>query len=98
VPSPPRSRSPRAWRILPLLLGLLAGSLLASPTPAQNDEGRPYEATYESLEQHEAPEWFHDAKLGIFIHWGVCAVAVNDRWGKSRGKRGDFYTQEMLCC
>jgi len=27
-----------------------------------------------SLKQHEVPEWFHDAKLGIFIHWGLFSV------------------------
>lgn len=30
-----------------------------------------YEPTLESLSQHEVPAWFHDAKLGIFIHWGL---------------------------
>jgi len=28
----------------------------------------------ESLKQHRVPEWFHDAKLGIFIHWGLFSV------------------------
>ena len=28
----------------------------------------------ESLKQHKVPEWFHDAKLGIFIHWGLFSV------------------------
>ena len=23
---------------------------------------------------HQAPEWFHDAKFGIFIHWTIGAV------------------------
>ena len=33
-----------------------------------------YESTYESVKQHEVPKWFHDAKLGIFIHWGLYSV------------------------
>jgi alpha-L-fucosidase len=33
-----------------------------------------YQPTWESLDSHETPEWFHDAKLGIFIHWGVYSV------------------------
>ncbi|MFY0626704.1 MAG: alpha-L-fucosidase [Reichenbachiella sp.] len=33
-----------------------------------------YEPTWESLTQYESPEWFSDAKFGIFIHWGVYAV------------------------
>lgn len=27
-----------------------------------------------ALEQHEVPDWFHDAKLGIFLHWGLYSV------------------------
>ncbi|MFW9950494.1 MAG: alpha-L-fucosidase [Candidatus Thorarchaeota archaeon] len=27
-----------------------------------------------SLKQHKVPEWFHDAKFGIFIHWGLYSV------------------------
>lgn len=33
-----------------------------------------YEATFESIQQHQVPDWFHDAKLGIFIHWGLYSV------------------------
>ena len=33
-----------------------------------------YEPSWESLDRHEVPEWYHDAKLGIFIHWGVYSV------------------------
>jgi alpha-L-fucosidase len=34
----------------------------------------PYEPTVESVRQHTAPDWYHDAKLGIFIHWKLYAV------------------------
>ncbi|WP_129113963.1 alpha-L-fucosidase [Halegenticoccus tardaugens] len=33
-----------------------------------------YEPSWESLDSHELPEWFRDAKLGIFIHWGIYSV------------------------
>ena len=33
-----------------------------------------YEPTFESLHQHPVPDWFHDAKLGIFVHWGAYSV------------------------
>jgi alpha-L-fucosidase len=33
-----------------------------------------YEPTFESIKQHQVPPWFHDAKLGIFIHWGLYSV------------------------
>lgn len=28
----------------------------------------------ESIETHQVPKWFHEAKLGIFIHWGLYSV------------------------
>ncbi len=40
-----------------------------------------YEARWDSLRQYQVPEWFKDAKLGIFIHWGVYAVpAFGSEW------------------
>jgi len=32
------------------------------------------EPTWESLNQRGYPQWFSDAKLGIFIHWGLYSV------------------------
>ena len=40
-----------------------------------------YEANWESLSQYQIPEWFQDAKFGIFIHWGPYAVpAFGSEW------------------
>jgi len=33
-----------------------------------------YQPNYESVSQHAVPEWYHNAKLGIFIHWGLYSV------------------------
>ncbi|UBM60194.1 alpha-L-fucosidase [Marinilongibacter aquaticus] len=33
-----------------------------------------YEANWESLDTRKTPEWFENAKFGIFIHWGVYSV------------------------
>lgn len=33
-----------------------------------------YENTWESLNKRKVPEWFEDAKFGIFIHWGLYSV------------------------
>jgi alpha-L-fucosidase len=35
----------------------------------------PYEANWESLARYEAPDWFRDAKFGVFIHWGPPSVS-----------------------
>lgn len=41
-----------------------------------------FEPTFESLSKHEAaPEWFQDAKLGIYFHWGPYSVpAFGSAW------------------
>lgn len=40
-----------------------------------------YQATWESLKQYQTPDWFRDAKFGIFIHWGVYSVpAFGSEW------------------
>ena len=40
-----------------------------------------YEPNWESLKRYSVPEWFRDAKLGIFVHWGVYAVpAFGSEW------------------
>ncbi len=40
----------------------------------QASSAKYYEANWESLQDYTVPAWFKDAKLGIFIHWGVYAV------------------------
>ena len=40
-----------------------------------------YQANWESLKQYTIPDWYRDAKLGIFIHWGVYSVpAFGSEW------------------
>src|SRR5882757_9800231 len=33
-----------------------------------------YDATWESLDKRPCPDWYQDARFGIFIHWGVYSV------------------------
>jgi alpha-L-fucosidase len=33
-----------------------------------------YEPTLKSVRKHEVPQWYHDAKFGIFIHWSLSSV------------------------
>lgn len=41
-----------------------------------------YSSTWESVDKHTpAPEWFKDAKFGIYFHWGVFSVpACSNEW------------------
>ena len=41
----------------------------------------PFKPTWDSLEDYVVPEWYEDAKFGIFIHWGVYSVpAFGNEW------------------
>jgi alpha-L-fucosidase len=41
----------------------------------------PYRADWQSLQKCEVPDWYKDAKFGIFIHWGVYSVpAYGSEW------------------
>ncbi len=33
-----------------------------------------YEATWDSVRSHPVPDWYHDVKLGVFLHWGLYSV------------------------
>src|ERR1700690_1024655 len=45
-----------------------------------NSQG-PYRADWQSLETYQVPDWYKDAKFGIFIHWGVYSVpAFGSEW------------------
>ena len=45
------------------------------------DRQGPFQPDWESLQKYEVPEWYKDAKFGIFIHWGVYSVpAFSNEW------------------
>ena len=49
---------------------LITFFLLTSSVFAQ----KKYTPTWESIDSRPVPQWFQDAKFGIFIHWGVYSV------------------------
>ncbi|MBS1749222.1 MAG: alpha-L-fucosidase [Bacteroidetes bacterium] len=54
-------------------------TILTSSYTLQSQEK--YQATWESLKKYQVPDWFRDAKFGIFIHWGVYSVpAFGSEW------------------
>lgn len=45
------------------------------------DHEGPYRADWQTLKNYEAPEWYKDAKFGLFIHWGAYSVpAFGSEW------------------
>ena len=57
----------------------------------------PYRPDWETLRNHEIPQWFRDAKFGIFIGWGVYAVpgAVNEWYPHNMYRPGDPAYQDF---
>ena len=54
-------------------------SLFCSLYLFQNVNG--YEPTWSSIDSRPLPGWYDDAKLGIFIHWGVFSVpSYSSEW------------------
>ncbi|MBI9018892.1 MAG: alpha-L-fucosidase [Phycisphaerae bacterium] len=67
------------------------------------DDG-PFEAEWESLQGHDDPEWFMDAKFGIYTHWGVYSVPeFGNEWypkwmyakGYEHRVRGNYYDHHV---
>jgi alpha-L-fucosidase len=54
-----------------LLFGYLSAVVVACALNAQTTQ---YQPNWESLDSRPAPQWYLDAKFGIFIHWGVYSV------------------------
>ena len=54
-------------------------------TPTLEIEKGPFAGTRESLKSYRIPEWFRDAKLGLWAHWGP----------QSAPEQGDWYAQRM---
>jgi alpha-L-fucosidase len=44
-----------------------------------------FQPTWESLRQYSVPEWYRDAKFGIWAHWGP----------QCQPQSGDWYAREM---
>ena len=50
-----------------------------------------YENNWESLNSRPVPEWFADAKFGIFIHWGLYSVPAYT----AKGQYAEWYQWQL---
>jgi alpha-L-fucosidase len=55
----------------------------------------PYAPTMESLLTHPVPEWYRDAKLGVFLDWGLYSVAGYGEKHFARARYPDWYLNYM---
>ena len=52
---------------------IITAILLLVPITLNAQQGK-VEASWQSLNQRGYPQWFSDARLGIFVHWGLYSV------------------------
>lgn len=55
------------------------GVPMEAPVSGLAGEG-PYKPTWDSLGQYECPEWYRDAKFGIWNHWSPQCVPEDGDW------------------
>jgi alpha-L-fucosidase len=82
--SPNSESGPRMPPSLPVPGGSWNGVPMNSPIAGLEGDG-PYKATWESLMEYEVPEWYRDAKFGIWAHWSPQCVP----------EAGDWYARNM---
>jgi len=80
------TRSRLAAGFTAAMLFFLSGAVLGQ-VPEQ------YQPTLESLDQHPVPQWFSDAKLGIFVVWGPYSVPG---WAPLAHPDHDFTSEEFI--
>ena len=57
----------------------------ATPPTSRSIASGPFQPTWDSLKQYKAPDWFRDAKFGIWAHWTAQCVP----------EQGDWYARRM---
>ena len=84
----PATWQPPAWNYNPATRSIAGGLWddvpLASPFSGLAGEG-PYQPTWDSLLQYAVPEWYRDAKFGIWARWTPQCVP----------EAGDWYARNM---
>jgi alpha-L-fucosidase len=67
-------------------IGTAAAVLTRGTGQAQSPETGPFQANWESLAgRYQAPDWYRDAKFGIWAHWSAQCVP----------EQGDWYARNM---
>ena len=70
---------------------LCGGTVVLAETPGPAVPAREaiatgkFEPSWESLAQYQTPEWYRDAKFGIWAHWGA----------QCQPEQGDWYARKM---
>jgi alpha-L-fucosidase len=83
--SPPLAAALCCNLILIALSSSQGAETSSEPNAALPIADGPFQPSLESLSQYQCPEWFRDAKFGIWAHWGPQSVPMD----------GDWYARQM---
>lgn len=67
-------------QVIQMLAGVVAGTMArldfadAPPATAQAESDGPFQPSPESFKAYRCPDWFRDAKFGIWSHWGPQSI------------------------
>jgi len=65
-----------------------------TPIVAQNPQ---YTADWDSLDSRPLPQWYDDAKFGVFMHWGLYSVpSLQSEWFWYNWENGNEYLTEYM--
>jgi len=67
------------WAAYLILAWSSVVSALAADEVAKSKDG-PFKPDWDSLKQYQCPDWFRDAKFGIWAHWGPQSVPMAGDW------------------
>jgi len=62
-----------------------SSSPATNPSAAEPLAAGPFTADWDSLNQYQCPDWFRDAKFGLWAHWSAQCVP----------EQGDWYARQM---
>jgi alpha-L-fucosidase len=66
----------RKWFSICAVAMLLFTVHCGQPTKSEKVQEFDFEPTGESLKNYEVPQWYEDAKFGIYFHWAPFSVAA----------------------
>ena len=82
------------------VLAILVANAYANPASRKADRktaAEPFKPTWESLTQYQTPEWFRDAKFGIWAHWGPqCEPEKGDWYAHGMYQQGSYQYNDHL--
>jgi alpha-L-fucosidase len=78
------------WALAGFAAVAIAASAEGRQTAGVSTAQEPFRPEWQSLRAHRDPEWFRDAKFGIYTHWGPVTAGCEDA-----PQGGEWYGNEM---